>query len=57
MQEWLLNFNQRFPNAQPIHPELAGALSFVLAFLGMLVGSLLSRSPEKRNIPATEVPA
>jgi SSS family solute:Na+ symporter len=57
VQGWLLSFNQRFPNAKPIPPELAGALSFVLAFLGMLVGSLLSRSPEAGRAPATEVVA
>ncbi|HOX57781.1 MAG TPA: sodium:solute symporter family protein [Candidatus Paceibacterota bacterium] len=44
-QEWLLQFSQFFPNAEPIRPELAGASSFALAFLGMLVGSLLSRRP------------
>jgi hypothetical protein len=32
-------------------------LSFVLAFLGMLFGSLLSRSPEAGKAPATEVVA
>jgi SSS family solute:Na+ symporter len=46
VQEWLLQFNQSFPKAEPIRPELAGASSFALAFLGMLVGSLLSRRPE-----------
>jgi solute:Na+ symporter, SSS family len=51
-QEWLLQLHQRSPNAKPIHPELAGALSFVLAFLGMIVGSLLSRRPEANNIVA-----
>ena len=40
---WLLHFSQTFPNAKPIRPELAGASSFALAFLGMIVGSLLSR--------------
>jgi SSS family solute:Na+ symporter len=45
VNSWLSRFHQAFPHAQPIHPELAGALSFVLAFLGMYVGSMLSRSP------------
>ena len=45
-QEWLLRFSQAFPNAKPLKPELAGASSFALAFLGMIVGSLMSRRPE-----------
>ena len=57
VQGWLLSFNQRFPDAKPIPPELAGALSFVLAFLGMFVGSLLSRDPNEGKTPATEVVA
>jgi len=51
LQEWLMQFNQSFPKAEPIKPELAGASSFVLAFLGMVVGSLLSRRPEN-NAPS-----
>jgi solute:Na+ symporter, SSS family len=45
-QEWLGHFARSFPHARPIRPELAGASSFGLAFLGMIVGSLLSRQSE-----------
>ena len=55
VQGWLLHFNQQFPHAKPINPELAGASSFALAFLGMIVGSLLSRSPATSTTPAPEV--
>jgi SSS family solute:Na+ symporter len=53
-QGWLLEFNQAFPNIKPIKPELAGTSSFALAFLGMIVGSLLSQRPEDRVVPAPE---
>ena len=46
VQGWLLHFGRAFPNAKPIKPELAGASSFALSFLGMIVGSLMSRRPE-----------
>jgi SSS family solute:Na+ symporter len=46
VQGWWLHFSQSFPNAKPIKPELAGASSFALAFLGMIIGSLVSRPPE-----------
>ncbi len=47
MQEWLMHFNQWWPKAKAINPEAAGASSFGLAFAGMIVGSLLSRAPQK----------
>jgi len=53
-QEWLRRFSQSFPNAKPLRPELAGASSFALAFLGMIAGSLLSRRPAKSGIRAPE---
>jgi SSS family solute:Na+ symporter len=37
-----------------ISPELAGASSFALAFLGMIVGSLLTPAPAKTNPPQSE---
>ena len=37
-----------------ISPELAGASSFALAFLGMIVGSLLTPAPAKTNTPRSE---
>jgi SSS family solute:Na+ symporter len=46
VQGWWLHFSQSFPNTKPIKPELAGASSFALAFLGMIIGSLVSRPPE-----------
>jgi len=46
VQGWWLHFSQSFPNAKPIRPELAGSSSFALAFLGMIIGSLMSRPPE-----------
>jgi SSS family solute:Na+ symporter len=54
VQEWLLQFNQSFPKAEPIKPELAGASSFALAFLGMVVGSLLSRRPQNNALSGPE---
>jgi SSS family solute:Na+ symporter len=57
VQEWLLHFGQSFPNAKPIKPELAGASSFALAFLGMIVGSLLSRPPEANTLTPQEAVA
>jgi len=47
VQEWLMHFNQWWPKAKAINPEAAGASSFGLAFAGMIVGSLLSRAPQK----------
>ncbi|MDB6170286.1 MAG: Na+/solute symporter [Verrucomicrobia bacterium] len=35
-----------------IAPEVAGASSFALAFLGMIVGSLVTRAPLKQPIPS-----
>jgi SSS family solute:Na+ symporter len=43
VQGWLLSFHHAFPMAKPINEEVAGAASFGLAFLGMIVGSLVSR--------------
>jgi SSS family solute:Na+ symporter len=43
VEGWLLHFDQAFPNAKPINPELAGASSFALAFAGMFFGSVLTR--------------
>ena len=57
VQEWLLHFSQSFPHAQPIKPELAGASSFALAFLGMIVGTLLSRPPDTHNRSPQEAAA
>jgi solute:Na+ symporter, SSS family len=54
VQEWLLHFSQSFPQAKPIRPELAGASSFALAFLGMIGGSLLSRRPAAATLRAPE---
>ena len=56
-QEWLLRFSQSFPHAKPLKPELAGASSFALAFLGMIVGSLLSRRPAESCFSAPEAVA
>jgi solute:Na+ symporter, SSS family len=42
------------PNAKPIAPEVAGASSFALAFLGMIVGSLLSTGRHPMKATATE---
>jgi SSS family solute:Na+ symporter len=56
-QEWLLRFSQSFPNAKPLRPELAGASSFALAFLGMIAGSLLSRRPDESAFTAPEAVA
>ena len=56
-QEWLQRFSQAFPNAKPLKPELAGASSFALAFLGMIVGSLLSRPPAESALSAQEAVA
>ncbi len=56
VQEWLLHFGQSFPDVKPIKPELAGASSFALAFLGMIVGSLMSRRPdESALVPQEEI--
>jgi SSS family solute:Na+ symporter len=44
--------NQVVSKENQIRPEVAGASSFALAFLGMLVGSLLSHPPS----PATAKP-
>src|SRR5258706_6817811 len=49
-QEGLRRFNQWFPNAKTIAPELAGASSFALAFAGMFFGTLLSRPPAENKI-------
>ena len=40
-----------------ISPEVAGASSFALAFVGMLAGSLLDRKPIRQSIPSPEVVA
>jgi solute:Na+ symporter, SSS family len=53
-QGWLLQFSHSFPNAKPIKPELAGASSFALAFLGMVAGSILSRRPTETPISPPE---
>jgi SSS family solute:Na+ symporter len=56
-QSLLMRFHQAFPNAGAIPPAIAGASSFALAFLGMFVGSLLSRPALAAMPPKTEVPA
>jgi SSS family solute:Na+ symporter len=56
-QGWLLQFNQSFPNAKPIQPELAGASSFALAFLGMIAGSFLSPHPQKNALASGDAVA
>ncbi len=56
-QEGLRRFNQWFPNAKTIAPELAGASSFALAFAGMFFGTLLSRPPAENKIKTREVAA
>src|SRR6266446_7237766 len=56
-QEGLRRFNQWFPNAKTIAPELAGASSFALAFAGMFFGTLLSRPRAENKIPVPEVVA
>jgi SSS family solute:Na+ symporter len=43
IEGWLLSFHAAFPRATKILPEVAGASSFGLAFLGMIIGSLLTR--------------
>ena len=55
IEGWLLHFHAAFPQATKILPEVAGAASFGLAFLGMIVGSLLSRPPRPAQV--TEVVA
>jgi Na+/proline symporter len=45
VQQWLLSIHQKFPQAEPIKAEIAGASSFALAFLGMFLGSVLTRKP------------
>src|SRR5262249_20913195 len=47
----VMRFHELFPNAKPINPELAGASSFALAFLGMFVGSVLTPRPAKSTMP------
>jgi len=47
VQTWLLNLHQHYPDVKPIRAEIAGASSFGLAFLGMIVGSLLSPATAK----------
>ena len=56
-QEGLRRFNQWFPNAKTIAPELAGASSFALAFAGMFFGTLLSGPPAENKAIASEVAA
>ena len=55
-EDGLMRFHRLFPNAGSIPPAVAGASSFALAFLGMFIGSLLSRRPAQAAIPASEVP-
>jgi SSS family solute:Na+ symporter len=52
---FLSRFHESFPNLKPISPELAGASSFALAFAGMLIGSLATRSPIEPAVPKSEV--
>ena len=47
------DFNQRFRMPSRSLRNWRGPSSFVLAFLGMIVGSLLSRSPEAGKAPDT----
>jgi SSS family solute:Na+ symporter len=54
-QQFLMRFHELFPRAGSISPAAAGASSFALAFLGMIVGSLLSRRPAETKLPALEV--
>jgi len=56
-QEWLLRFRQTFPGAGAIPPAAAGVSSFALAFLGMILGSLLSPRPVEAQLPGKEVAA
>ena len=46
--------NAKVDQAHQIAPELAGAASFGLAFLGMIVGSLLTTRPNEQ--PGTGIP-
>jgi len=57
IQEWLLRFHQTFPGAGSIPPAAAGVSSFALAFLGMILGSLLSPKPAQAPLPQKEVAA
>jgi len=57
IEGWLLNFHHLFPKAAPIDPEVAGASSFALAFLGMIIGSLLRNRQVRANLPTREVAA
>src|SRR5205823_1453197 len=54
-QEGLRHFNQWFPHAKVIAPELAGASSFALAFAGMFFGTLLSSLPAGNNLHDQDV--
>ena len=56
-QEWLLRFRQTFPGTGAIPPAAAGVSSFALAFLGMILGSLLSPRPVEAQLPGKEVAA
>jgi SSS family solute:Na+ symporter len=55
VQGWLLDFHNAFPKATKMNPEVAGASSFGLSFLGMAVGSLLTRRPKNVNPAPQEV--
>jgi len=44
--------NARVEPAQQIAPEVAGASSFALAFLGMVLGSWLTRRPTRVAVPS-----
>jgi SSS family solute:Na+ symporter len=52
-QSIVMHFHSAFPKAGSIPPAIAGASSFALAFLGMILGSLFSRPPVRIAVPAT----
>ena len=56
VEDGLMRFHRLFPNAGSIPPAVAGASSFALAFLGMFIGSLLSRRPDQAAVTVSEVP-
>ena len=56
VEDGLMRFHRLFPNAGSIPPAVAGASSFALAFLGMFIGSLISRRPAGAAVPASEAP-
>lgn len=45
IEDWLLQFHRAFPSGKTIPAAIAGASSFALAFLGMLLGTLTTARP------------